>query len=120
MEVISSQPGGSCASLLFGPWFMGPIVAARQRQEPEISRSRAGCLAFLAVAVPLGLPRQYWRFAGLPDQVAVVGASLGTAALFWAGLHAFGGWRPPNLAFPAVHAAALVTLLGGARAIGRL
>ncbi|UFN50493.1 polysaccharide biosynthesis protein [Roseomonas sp. OT10] len=76
--------------------------------------------AFLAVAVPLGLPRQYWRFAGLPDQVAVVGASLGTAALFWAGLHAFGGWRPPNLAFPAVHAAALVTLLGGARAIGRL
>ena len=76
--------------------------------------------AFLTAAIPLRLPRQYWRYAGLPDLLAVVGASAIAAALFWAGLHVLDAWKPANFAFPLIHAAVLGTLLGGTRAAGRL
>src|SRR4051812_12913780 len=57
-------------------------------------------LAFVAVALPLRLPRQYWRYAGLPDLLPVLATAAATAALFWGGLHAAEAWRPDNLAFP--------------------
>ncbi|MCR0981948.1 polysaccharide biosynthesis protein [Roseomonas populi] len=77
-------------------------------------------LAFTAAALPLRLPRQYWRYVGLPDLLPVVAASAAAAALFWAGLLLAGGWRPPNPAFPLLHAGVLAALLGGARLLGRL
>ncbi|WP_198377504.1 polysaccharide biosynthesis protein, partial [Neoroseomonas rubea] len=68
-------------------------------------------LALLAAGAPLRLPVQYWRFAGLKDLLAVVGAAAGAAMLFIAGLHVADGWRPPNGAFPVIHGAALAALL---------
>ncbi|MBP0493972.1 polysaccharide biosynthesis protein [Pararoseomonas indoligenes] len=77
-------------------------------------------LAFAAAALPLRLPRQYWRYVGLPDLLPVAAASVVAAGLFWAGLMIAGGWRPPNPAFPLLHAGVLAALLGGARLVGRL
>lgn len=76
--------------------------------------------ALLLAGLPVRLPQQYWRYAGLPDLVSVVGAALGGAALFWAGLHLLDAWRPPSVAFPAVHALATGALLGAPRVLGRL
>ncbi|MFH5923193.1 polysaccharide biosynthesis protein [Roseomonas xinghualingensis] len=77
-------------------------------------------LAFLAAALPLRLPQQYWRYASLPDLLPVCGAALIAAALFWAGLLATGAWHPANLAFPLLHAGVTAALLGAARLFGRL
>ena len=74
----------------------------------------------LLAGLPFGLPRQYWRFAGLRELLGIVGAAMLAAALFWAACHAFAAWRSPNLAFPAIHALALAALLGAARVAGRL
>ena len=72
-------------------------------------------LALAAAGVPLRLPVQYWRFAGLGDLLAVAGAAAVAAAIFSAGLHLAGAWRPHNAAFPVIHAAALTALLVGGR-----
>jgi O-antigen biosynthesis protein WbqV len=72
-------------------------------------------LALAAAGAPLRLPLQYWRFAGLRDLLAVAGAAVLAAGLFAAGLHLIGAWRPPNPAFPLLHAAALGVLLIGGR-----
>ncbi|SHJ30739.1 O-antigen biosynthesis protein WbqV [Roseomonas rosea] len=77
-------------------------------------------LAFAAAALPLRLPRQYWRYVGLPDLLPVVGATALAAGLFWLGLLATGAWRPPNGAFPLLHAGVMAALTGGARLLGRL
>lgn len=81
-------------------------------------------LALLAAGLPVRLPQQYWRYAGLPDLLGIAGASAGAAALFWAGLHLAGAWagawRPENIAFPVVHALVLAALLGAPRILGRL
>jgi O-antigen biosynthesis protein WbqV len=75
-----------------------------------------GAAVALALAgAPLRLPLQYWRFVGPRDLLAVGGAALGGALLFAAGLHLAGAWRPPNEAFPLIHAAALGLLLAGGR-----
>ncbi|WP_424135350.1 polysaccharide biosynthesis protein [Roseomonas chloroacetimidivorans] len=87
-------------------WWMGGLAGA--------------LLAFLAAALPLRLPRQYWRYADLPDLLPVAGAALGGAVLFWAGLLVAGVWRPDNMAFPVLHAGAMVVLLGCARLVGRV
>jgi hypothetical protein len=71
----------------------------------------AGVVALLLPGWALGLPRQYWRFASLPDLLASSAAAVGAAALFWAVLHGADAWRSPNLAFPAIHAL-LQRLLG--------
>ena len=76
-------------------------------------------LAFAAAALPLRLPRQYWRYVGLPDLLPVAGAAAVAAALFWVGLLASGAWRPPSIAFPLLHAGVLAALAGGARLLGR-
>jgi len=81
----------------------------------------AGALAaFVLPALPLRLPRQYWRYVGLPDLVPVALASAAAAILFWLGLMAAGAWAPPNAAFPVLHAGVMAGLLGGARLLGRL
>ncbi len=80
-----------------------------------------GAIAALYLAgLPFGLPRQYWRFAGLRELLGIAGAAVLAAALFWAASHAVAAWRSPNLAFPAIHALALAGLLGAARVAGRL
>lgn len=80
----------------------------------------AGVAALLLPGWALGLPRQYWRFASLPDLLASSGAAAGAAALFWALLHGAGAWRPPNLAFPVIHALLLAALLALPRIAARL
>ncbi len=77
-------------------------------------------LALLLAGVPVRLSQQYWRYAGLRDLLAVALAAAGSAALVWAGLHALGAWRPPNAAFPVVHAMVLAALLGAPRVAGRV
>ncbi|WP_376100217.1 polysaccharide biosynthesis protein [Roseomonas sp. CCTCC AB2023176] len=81
----------------------------------------AATVAFLAVALPLRLPRQYWRYVGLPDFLPLMGAAGAAALLFWA-VAASGllGWQPANGAFPLLHAGVLTALLGGARLAGRI
>jgi O-antigen biosynthesis protein WbqV len=79
-----------------------------------------GAACLLLAGWPLGLPRQYWRFASLRDLLVIAGAATLGAALFWGLLHAAGAWRPPNLAFPAIHALLLGALLGAPRVAARL
>jgi O-antigen biosynthesis protein WbqV len=79
-----------------------------------------GAAALLLAGWPMGLPRQYWRFASLPDLLTITGSAALGAALFWGMLHATGAWRPPNLAFPAIHALLLGALLGAPRVAARL
>ena len=59
--------------------------------------------SLLLAGWPLGLPRQYWRFAGLADAGAVLGAAGLGALLFAAGLLLAGAWQPPHPAFPLLH-----------------
>ncbi|HEV7266919.1 MAG TPA: nucleoside-diphosphate sugar epimerase/dehydratase [Falsiroseomonas sp.] len=80
----------------------------------------AGAATLLLAGWPLGLPRQYWRFAALPDLLASSAAAVAAAALFWALLHALGAWRPPNLAFPAIHALLLAAALAAPRIAARM
>ncbi len=77
-------------------------------------------LALLVAGLPVRLPQQYWRFAGLRDLVAVVGAGLGGALLFALGLHAADGWAPDNLAFPLIHAFSLSAFLLAPRILAPL
>ncbi|WP_368416418.1 polysaccharide biosynthesis protein [Falsiroseomonas sp.] len=80
----------------------------------------AGAAALLLPGWGLGLPRQYWRFASLPDLLASSAAAAVAAALFWGLLHALDAWRSPNLAFPAIHALLLAALLAAPRIVARL
>jgi O-antigen biosynthesis protein WbqV len=80
----------------------------------------AGAAALLLAGWPLGLPRQYWRFAALPDFLAAAGAAGGAALLFSALLAVVGAWRPPNVAFPLVHALLLAAMLAAPRIAARL
>ena len=74
-------------------------------------------LALLAAGAVLRLPQQYWRFVGLRDLLAVAGAALGGAVLFWLGGQVLDGWQPTNPAFPLIHALLLGALLIGARVL---
>ncbi|MFZ4406885.1 MAG: polysaccharide biosynthesis protein [Paracraurococcus sp.] len=77
-------------------------------------------LTLLAAGLPVRLPQQYWRYAGLPDLLGIAAAAIGAALLFWGGLLVLGAWTPPNPAFPAIHALTLGLLLGAPRIAGRL
>ena len=80
-------------------------------------------LSVLALAAPawaLGLPKQYWRYAGLADLLALLGAALVAAGLFSVGLRLLQMWLPPNPAFPLIHAMVLGALLALPRLTGRL
>ncbi|HZF78034.1 MAG TPA: nucleoside-diphosphate sugar epimerase/dehydratase [Acetobacteraceae bacterium] len=80
----------------------------------------AAAAALLLAGLPVRLARQYWRYAGLRDLVAVTAASGMAALLFWAGLHLLDAWTPPNPAFPVIHALALGVALGAPRVWARL
>lgn len=76
--------------------------------------------AVAAIGWALGLPKQYWRYAGLPDLLALVAAAAVSAALFFAVMRMLHLWLPPNGAFPVVHAMVLAALLSLPRLTGRL
>ncbi|MBX6744371.1 MAG: polysaccharide biosynthesis protein [Acetobacteraceae bacterium] len=76
--------------------------------------------ALLAAGLPVRLPQQYWRYAGLKDLLGIAGAALLAALLFWGGLHALSAWHPANPAFPVIHALVLGVLLGAPRVAGRI
>ena len=77
-------------------------------------------LSLFAAGLPVRMPQQYWRYAGLPDLIAIAGAALGAALIFWAGQLLLDAWRSPNPAFPAIHALVLAALLGAPRIAGRM
>jgi len=76
--------------------------------------------ALMLPAWALGLPQQYWRYSGVQDLLAVLGACVAAALVFTATLWLLGLWHSPNLAFPALHAVALTSLLGVPRLVGRV
>lgn len=88
-----------------GWWWLGLPLAA---------------LTVLGPAWALGLHKQYWRFAGLRDLLAVLAAGLAAALLFWLVQVALGAWRPANPAFPVLHAMVLAGLLGVPRLVSRI
>lgn len=88
-----------------GWWAMGFALAA---------------LTVLAPAWAFGLHKQYWRFAGLRDLLAVMAAALAAALLFWGVGAALRAWQPANPAFPVLHAMVLAGLLGVPRLVSRL
>ncbi len=79
-----------------------------------------GVAAPLLVGWPLGLSRQYWRFASMPDLLATAGAAAGGAALVWLVLALLPVWQPPSAGFPVIHALVLGGLLGIPRVADRL
>ncbi|WP_137127045.1 nucleoside-diphosphate sugar epimerase/dehydratase [Roseomonas sp. HF4] len=80
-----------------------------------------GAVLALAVAgAPFRLALQYWRFAGLRDLLGAAGAAAAAAGLLALALHLAGAWRPPNAAFPLIHAATLAALLLAGRVAGLL
>jgi O-antigen biosynthesis protein WbqV len=80
----------------------------------------AGAAALLLAGWPLRLPRQYWRFASLPDLLASSAAGAIAAVLFALTLAALGAWRSPNIAFPAIHALLMGGMLAAPRIAARL
>ncbi len=76
--------------------------------------------ALLVAGLPVRLPQQYWRYAGLTDLLGIGIAAAAGAALFWAGAWMLDGWLPPNPAFPLIHAAVLGLALGAPRVVGRM
>ena len=87
-------------------WWLGALPAA--------------VAALLAAGFAVRMPQQYWRYAGLPDLLAVAVAAVGGAALFWGGLLLLGAEHPANPAFPVLHALALTALLGLPRVAARI
>jgi O-antigen biosynthesis protein WbqV len=87
-------------------WFLGGMAG--------------GASALALAGLPFRLPQQYWRFAGLPDLLAIVAASACAAVLFSLTLHLLGVWRPANPGFAVIHALVLAALLGAQRVLGRL
>ncbi|MCU0887266.1 MAG: polysaccharide biosynthesis protein [Rubritepida sp.] len=76
-------------------------------------------LTMLPPAWAFGLYRQYWRFAGLRDMLAVLAAAVVAAASFAGVQWALGLWRPSNPAFPILHVMVLTGLLGAPRLLAR-
>jgi FlaA1/EpsC-like NDP-sugar epimerase len=85
-----------------GAWFQPPWLLV------------AGAVCLLVAGLPFRLSLQYWRFAGISDLISVASASVGAAALFALVLH-LAGFPIASPAFPVVHAATLLVLLGAPR-----
>lgn len=100
------------------------LVLAGPGSTPPLGWWALGLPLSVMVLVPpawaLGLPKQYWRYSGVQDLLAVLGAACAAAILFTATLWATGAWHSPNLAFAGLHAMALAALLGIPRLVGRL
>jgi len=79
----------------------------------------AGAVSIWLAGLPFRLSRQYWRFAGLGDLVAVAGSAAVAAAIASALLRAAGvGW--PSAGFPVILALTLLLFLAGPRVGYRL
>jgi len=78
-----------------------------------------GAVCVLAAGLPVGLSRQYWRFAGMRDLISVAIASALGAVLFAFIAWGTGLWVPGNPAFPVILALTLVVLLGLPRLLYR-
>ncbi len=78
-----------------------------------------GAASVLAAGLPVGLSRQYWRFAGMRDLMSVAIASVAGAAIFAVLTWPTDAWVPSNPAFPAIHALTLLALLGLPRLLYR-
>ncbi len=76
----------------------------------------AGAAALIVVGQPVGLFRQYWRFAGVSDLLGVAGASAGAAALYAVARWAFGFAYDVPFQPMVAHAVILLVLLGLPRA----
>jgi O-antigen biosynthesis protein WbqV len=74
----------------------------------------SGAATLLLAGLPVRLPWQYWRFAGIEDLLGVVWASAGGAALLSLAM-AWAGAPVGNPAFPVVYALMLLVLLGAPR-----
>ncbi len=70
----------------------------------------------LLVGVPFGLSRQYWRFIGTGELLAVAGSSILGAAILCLGMAA-AEIRFPSHAFPLILALTLLVLLGAPRVV---
>ena len=73
-----------------------------------------GALVLLLAGTPFRLARQYWRFAGISDLLAVAGSSA-LAAILFAAVTTLTTPASANPAFPAIHALSLLLLLGAPR-----
>jgi O-antigen biosynthesis protein WbqV len=99
------------------------VLLAGPGAGPAPSGWGGGLLLAVLTALPavrlFGLDRQYWRFAGLRDLLAVTAAAVLAAVLFSA-VQFLLGWRPVNPAFPVLHAMVLAGLLGAPRVLARV
>jgi O-antigen biosynthesis protein WbqV len=77
-----------------------------------------GAACLLLAGLPFGLSRQYWRFAGLSDLLAVANASV-LGAVFFIIVARLAGPTVPSPGFPVIHALVLLVLLGAPRVIYR-
>ncbi|MBY0338469.1 MAG: polysaccharide biosynthesis protein [Acetobacteraceae bacterium] len=89
-----------------GAWFLAALPLAM--------------LSLLAPGWAFGLPKQYWRYAGLQELLALGGAAAIAALLFHLALRGLGLWHPGNAAFPVLHGLTLVLCLGVPRLVGRV
>ena len=79
----------------------------------------AGAAALLLAGLPVRLPWQYWRFAGIDDLVGVVWAAVGGAALLGVAM-AWAGISTGSPTFPITYGLTLLALLGAPRVGYRL
>lgn len=78
-----------------------------------------GAACVLAAGLPVGLSRQYWRFAGMRDLISVALSAVLGAALFAGICWGTRLWVPANPAFPIILAFTLMVLLGLPRVLYR-
>jgi FlaA1/EpsC-like NDP-sugar epimerase len=77
-----------------------------------------GAMTLIAAGIPFRLSLQYWRFAGIGELLNLAGTTVLAAALF-AAITTVTATQLANPAFPFIHAAALLVLLGTPRVLYR-
>lgn len=106
---ILLDAGVALVAVPLAGWIAAPQAAALP---PWTWVVGAGCL--LIGGAPFGLSRQYWRFAGLGDLVAVASGSLLGGGLFSVALWLL-DHRLPSPTFPLIFALCLLVLLAAPR-----
>ncbi len=102
------------------------LPVARWLSEPDADPMQplwlagVSALALLLAGLPVGLSRQYWRFAGVRELMGVGAAAIGGAALFALLCALSGAFTPESVTLPVVHALVLLVFLGVPRLMYRL